>query len=228
MSREICIDVETTGLSLSEDRIVEIGCVEIVGRVPTGKTFHAYVNPDRVVSYGALQVHGLSDDFLADKPSFATIVDEAMAFIGDAPLVAHNASFDTGMLRSELRRLGREMPDNPVVDTLVLARRVKKGGPHTLDALCGHFGIDARRRAERHGALIDAEILAEVYQALCGDRQAGFDLSLDAIKTIHVPVTYGPRRFLSRLTEAEIAAHRALIGTLTNPLWNAYAGSPVA
>src|SRR5579875_785434 len=176
--REIVLDTETTGLSPEQGhRVVELGCVELLNRIPTGATFHVYLNPERDMPAEAFAVHGLSAEFLSDKPRFSEIVDDFLAFVGDAPLVAHNASFDYGFLCHELKRAARaELPRDRVVDTLMLARRKHSAGPYSLDALCARYGIDNSRRT-KHGALLDAEILAEVYLELIGGRQAQLGLA---------------------------------------------------
>src|SRR6266850_5246499 len=175
--REIVLDTETTGLDpLQGHRVIEIGCIELVNRFPSGQTFHRYLNPERDVPAEAFAVHGLSVEFLKDKPLFAEIVDDLVAFIADAPLVAHNAMFDLGFLNAELDRSGKTLVARErLVDTLLLARRKHPGGPNGLDHLCGRYGIDNSRRT-KHGALLDAEILAEVYVELIGGRQASLVL----------------------------------------------------
>lgn len=175
--REIILDTETTGTDpAAGDRIIEIGAVELVNHIPTGRTFHAYVNPERRVSEGALEVHGLSNAFLADKPVFAGVIEGFEAFVGDGRLVIHNAAFDIGFLNAELGRIGRPPLDLArAVDTLGLARRKHPGAPNNLDALCARYGIDNSRRT-KHGALLDAEILAEVYIELIGGKQADLGL----------------------------------------------------
>jgi len=176
--REIVLDTETTGLSPDQGhRVVELGCVELLNRIPTGATFHVYLNPDRDMPAEAFAVHGLSAEFLKDKPRFADVADDFLAFIGDAPLVAHNAGFDFGFICHALKRAARaELSRDRVVDTLMLARRRHSAGPYSLDALCGRYGIDNSRRT-KHGALLDAEILAEVYLELIGGRQAKLGLT---------------------------------------------------
>jgi DNA polymerase-3 subunit epsilon len=177
--REIVFDTETTGLDpFQGDRMVEIGCIELVNRFPTGKTFHCYFNPERDMPEQAFKVHGLSIDFLKDKPLFATKVEELIAFLGDdAALVAHNAMFDLGFLNAELERAGRgAVSRDRIVDTLLLARRKHPGGANRLDDLCARYSIDNSRRT-KHGALLDAELLAEVYIELIGARQATLVLS---------------------------------------------------
>ena len=227
--REIVLDTETTGLKPAEGhRVVELGCVELLNRIPTGTTFHVYLNPDRDMPAEAFAVHGLSAEFLKDKPRFTDVVDEFLAFIGDSPLVAHNASFDHGFLCHELKRAARaEIPSHRVVDTLMLARRKHAAGPYSLDALCARYGIDNSRRT-KHGALLDAEILAEVYLELIGGRQAQLGLAergLDpasrrnggaAIRIRQVPLAV-------RVSDAERQAHRAFVASLgDNALWREY------
>jgi DNA polymerase-3 subunit epsilon len=171
--REIVLDTETTGLDpFQGHRLVEIGCIELVNRIPSGQTFHRYVNPERDVPPEAVAIHGLSSEVLKDKPFFAEIVEDLVAFIGDAPLVAHNALFDLAFLNAELERAGKTLvPRERLVDTLLLARRKYPGAPNRLDDLCTRYGIDNSRRT-KHGALLDAELLAEVYLELIGARQA--------------------------------------------------------
>ena len=178
--REIVFDTETTGLNaLGSDRLVEIGCVELHNHIATGQTFHAYVNPGRAMPADAIAIHGLDDAFLSDKPAFEAIVDGFLEFVGDSALVAHNATFDRGFINMELRRLERqEFPDERFLDTLVLARRRHPAGPNSLDALCARYKIENSART-KHGALLDAEILAEVYVELLGGRQADLGHSGD-------------------------------------------------
>ena len=222
--REVVWDVETTGLSFEEDRIVEIGCVEIVDILPTGRTFHVYINPQRPVPAQATKIHGLTYDFLKRKPTFARVVDKFLDFIGNAPLVAHNATFDTKMMNAELKRLGRPELANRMVDTLALSREVRKGkGKHTLDAICAEFKIDTTKRT-KHGALLDSEILAAAYLELRGGKQHGFSLVVVETKDEYAKPDYGPRPFTSRLTDAEIEAHIAFVETIKNPIWDLYRG----
>jgi len=175
--REVIFDTETTGLDpKTGDRMVEIGCVEMVGRVETGRTFHAYFNPERDMPAEAEKVHGLSAAFLATKPRFAEMADELLAFLGDAPLVAHNAGFDMGFLNNELTLCGRAPIDMArMIDTVAIARRKHPGDKLSLDALCTRYGIDRSHRV-KHGALLDAELLAQVYVELTGGRQIGLEL----------------------------------------------------
>lgn len=238
--REIVLDTETTGLKPHEgDRIVEIGCVELINHVPTGRTLHLYINPERDMPEAAFRVHGLSDAFLADKPLFADVAEEILSFLGDSPLVIHNAAFDMGFLNAELTRAGRSpLAMDRAVDTLRLAQRRFPGAPASLDALCRRFDIDASAR-EKHGALLDSELLARVYLELCGGRQPGLALAGEgaetpggevdaaqaagadaaaalaaeaAARSVRPPRPHAP-------TPAECLAHAAFVARLTNPLW---------
>lgn len=224
--REIVLDTETTGLDcLQGDRIVEIGCVELVNRFPTGKTFHCYLNPERDMPAGAFAVHGLSADFLKDKPLFADVAAELVAFLEDSTLVIHNASFDVGFLNAELSRLGHALiARERLLDTLQLARRRHPGGANRLDDLCARYGIDNSRRT-KHGALLDAEILAEVYLELIGARQAQLGLgearaaAADA-RRVEVAARVRPAPLLPRLSAAECTEHRVFVETLgAGALW---------
>jgi DNA polymerase-3 subunit epsilon len=224
--REIVFDTETTGLDpATGDRLVEIGCIELVNRVPTGRTFHAYFNPDRPMPIEAERVHGLGDAFLADKKRFREHVGELLEFIGDSPLVAHNAQFDFGFLNWELGACGHpEVGLERMVDTLVLARRRHPGAKHSLDALCMRYGIDRSHRV-RHGALLDAELLAQVYVELTGGRQIGLALAADAGPAAIEVATFRPRRREFRpprphsATVEELARHKAFIESFDSPLW---------
>jgi DNA polymerase-3 subunit epsilon len=225
--REIVFDTETTGLDpFQGHRLVEIGCIELLNRIPTGQTFHRYLNPEREVPQEAFAVHGLSSDFLKDKPLFADVVDDFLAFIGDAPLVAHNASFDQGFINAELERVERAIiARERMIDTLFLARRKHSAGPYSLDALCARYGIDNSRRT-KHGALLDAEILAEVYIELIGARQAQLGLVESgegrAVAAAGVTLTR-PEPLLPRLTDAEREAHRQFVQTLGDEsIWTDY------
>jgi DNA polymerase-3 subunit epsilon len=227
--REIVFDTETTGLDPGQgDRLVEIGCIELVNRFPTGNTFHRYFNPERDMPETAFNIHGLSADFLRDKPLFAHAADELIAFIGDAPLVAHNALFDLGFLNAELERIGREIVSRDrLIDTLMLARRKHPGSPNRLDDLCARYRIDNSRRT-KHGALLDAELLAEVYVELIGARQALLGLAEVAngtgdMRGATAPVRGRPQPLLKRVTAEERAAHRSFIATLgSTPIWRRY------
>lgn len=224
--REIIFDTETTGLDpQSGDRLVEIGCVEMVNRVTTGRTYHAYFNPERSMPAAAEAVHGLSEKFLSDKPLFAEKADEMLAFLGDSPLVAHNAGFDFGFLNSELRLCGREPVSlDRMVDTVAMARMRHPGAKNSLDALCTRYGIDRSHRT-KHGALLDAELLAQVYVELTGGRQIGLSLVEDRSDDIVAAVTVTTRQRTFRAprphaaSPAELAAHTEFIKTLKSPLW---------
>lgn len=228
--REIVFDTETTGLNpAGGDRMVEIGCIEMFNRVETGKHFHAYFNPERLMPSDAEAVHGLTNVFLSDKPLFADRVEDLLAFIGDSPLVAHNAAFDFSFLNYELERCGRAIIcGSRMVDTLTLARTRHPGAKHSLDALCVRFGIDRSHRV-KHGALLDAELLAQVYVELTGGRQIGLGLVAEAIsvpaggadRPVTIRVPRAPRPHFAAAEELE--RHRAFIAQLTNPLWARFA-----
>lgn len=224
--REIIFDTETTGLDpKSGDRIVEIGCIEMFGRVATGRTYHAYFNPGRPMPAGAEAVHGLSDAFLADKNAFEHHVEELLEFIGDAPLVAHNAAFDFGFLDMELAACGRDpVCRSRMIDTIALARVRHPGAKLSLDALCTRYGIDRSHRT-RHGALLDAELLAQLYVELTGGRQIGLGLSVDGgddespAGTPRRVRTFRPPRVFAPSVE-ELARHAAFLTTIQAPLWD--------
>ncbi len=224
--REIVFDTETTGLSFSAgDRIVEIGCVEMINRCETGQVFHAYFNPERPMDPGAQAVHGLGDAFLADKPRFADAVEALLEFIGDAPMIAHNAGFDFAFLNGELGKCARPLVCRTrMIDTLMLARTRHPGAKHTLDALCVRYGIDRSRRV-LHGALLDAQLLAQVYVELTGGRQIGLGLVAETMvdKPVDNPmatsVTVRPPRIFAA-SDAELARHAAFLSTIKAPLWN--------
>jgi DNA polymerase III subunit epsilon len=225
--REIVLDTETTGLDpLRGDRLVEIGCVEIFNRMPTGQTFHRYLNPERDMPAEAFAVHGLSTEFLSTKPLFVEEVDDFLAFIGDAPLVIHNASFDVSFINAELDRIKRPaILRERLVDTLLLARRKHPGVSNRLDDLCSRYAIDNSRRT-KHGALLDAELLAEVYIDLIGARQSQLILASESRDTRVAAYGETPRRqrerpLTPRITEADRAAHREFVLTLGDkPIWN--------
>ena len=227
--REIVLDTETTGLDPNQGhRLVEIGCIELLNRIPTGATFHAYLNPDRDMPAEAFAVHGLSAEFLKGHKRFGDIVDDFLAFIGDAPLVIHNASFDHGFLCAELKRLERALiARERLVDTLFLARRKHSVGPYSLDALCARYGIDSSRRT-KHGALLDAEILAEVYLELIGARQAQLGLAESGARRGNGGDGIVVRReravpLAPRVSDADRAAHRDFVATLgEKALWRDY------
>jgi DNA polymerase III subunit epsilon len=226
--REIIFDTETTGLDpLQGDRLVEIGCIELVNRFPTGKTFHFYFNPERDMPEAAFRVHGLSIDFLKDKPLFAEKAEELVAFLGDAQLVAHNAMFDLGFLNAELERAGvAGVSRERMIDTLLLARRKHPGGSNRLDDLCVRYLIDNSRRT-KHGALLDAELLAEVYVELIGARQTSLVLSQTATPAVTAGAIMVMRErtvpLAPRLTDEERIAHRGFIATLGDAaIWRDY------
>lgn len=228
MSREIVLDTETTGLSPAMgDRVVEIGCVELINHIPTGRHFHVYLNPERAVPDEAFRVHGLSTEFLRDKPLFVTQADGFLEFIGDATLIIHNAPFDMGFLNFELEKLGKAGLSNEVIDTVMVARERHPGARVSLDALCKHYGIDNSKRT-LHGALLDSEILADVYLELIGGRQVTLTLEAETHVEIGIEVSLTPARprpspLPPRLTDIEFAAHLQLIGTLgADALWNSY------
>lgn len=220
--REIVLDTETTGLDPAEGhRVVEIGAVELRNHLRTGRDYHVYINPERPMPKEAFNIHGLGDAFLRDKPAFAAIVDSFLDFIADAPLVIHNAAFDMKMLNAELARLGRPLlPDARAVDTVQIARRKFPGAQASLDALCKRFGVDNAART-KHGALLDSELLADVYLELLGGRQQGFALDPRAAAAASAgsgaagqAAKIRPRPLARRVTEDEAAAHAAFVESL--------------
>jgi DNA polymerase III subunit epsilon len=221
--REIVVDTETTGLDPNQGhRIVEIAAIELMHHVPTGRRFHCYVNPERDMPADAYAVHGLTAEFLADHPPFPSVIGDFLAFVGDDPLVIHNAEFDIAFLNAELVRAGMPTLSSPFVDTLSLARRRFPGSPASLDALCRRFSIDLTVR-DKHGAEIDCGLLADVYVELLGGRQPGLDFAVgDTVGAAYVsaivdrPVR-APRPHTA--TPEELAAHQALLAAITNPLW---------
>jgi DNA polymerase-3 subunit epsilon len=227
--REIVLDTETTGLDPGQGhRLVEVGCIELLNRIPTGSTFHAYLNPERDMPAEAFAIHGLSTEFLKEQKRFIDIADAFLAFIGDAPLVIHNAGFDHAFLCAELKRAERALIDRErLVDTLLLARRKHPAGPNRLDDLCARYGIDNSRRT-KHGALLDAEILAEVYVELIGARQAQLGLAENGERRASgiegvIIIRERPAPLLPRLSEAEQTAHREFVAALgENALWRQY------
>ncbi len=224
--REIIFDTETTGLDpKTGDRLVEIGCIEMVNRVTTGETFHAYFNPDRDMPAAAEAVHGLSASFLSDKPRFHERAAELLEFLGDSNLVAHNAGFDFGFINMELESCGLEpVSRSRMVDTVALAKLRHPGAKLSLDALCTRYGIDRSHRT-RHGALLDAELLAQVYVELTGGRQIGLELASDGGSDLAVTVEIAPRERVFRParphqpSDAELAVHAAFLDTMKSPLW---------
>ena len=225
--REIVFDTETTGLDpKTGDRMVEIGCLELFNLVPTGKTFHAYFNPERDMPAGAEAVHGLSAAFLSDKPLFRELADDLLAFIGDAPLVAHNAGFDFGFLNAELAACARDaICLTRMVDTVAIAKKRHPGAKLSLDALCTRYGIDRSHRV-KHGALLDAELLAQVYVELRGGRQIGLGLAAEpaapAAEVVMLRKAVGERREPRphAASAEELARHRGFIGKIAGALWN--------
>ncbi len=220
--REIIFDTETTGLDNKEDRIIEIGGLELDNHFPTGKTIHLYINPgERKVHPDALAVHGITDEFLTDKPSFADVAQEILDFFEGAKWIAHNASFDMGFINEEFGRLGLPpIPDTAVVDTLALARRKHPMGPNSLDALCRRYGIDNSHRT-KHGALLDSELLAEVYIEMSGGRQAALGFGGPSGggadgegRGASISIAQRPNPLPSRITEAEAEAHQAMLKEL--------------
>ncbi len=227
--REVVLDTETTGLDpATGDRIVEIGGVELHNHMPTGRVYHQYINPERDMPEGAFAVHGLSSQFLSDKPVFKAIADAFLEFVGDAKLVIHNASFDMKFLNAELKWIGNQpLPYAQAVDTLEIARRKFPGAQNSLDALCRRFGVDNSAR-EKHGALLDSEILAEVYLELIGGRQPDFalnvvggtDMNRGRTVSADAALPQRPAALPSRLTEAEQQAHSEFVRSLVNDaLW---------
>lgn len=228
--REVIFDTETTGLDPHNgDRMVEIGCIELIGRIETGRTFHAYFNPEREMPPEAEQVHGLTTAFLATQPTFAERADELLSFLGDAPLVAHNAEFDFAFLNAELERAGRApIASERMIDTVAIARRKHPGAKLSLDALCARYGIDRSHRV-KHGALLDAQLLAQLYVELTGGRQIGLGLvgSEDLAAAASAPAATGALRAVRPLrpprphapSPEELARHRAFIAEIKDAIW---------
>lgn len=222
--REIVLDTETTGLDpLGGHRVVEIGCIELINHMPTGREFHFYVNPERDIPSEAEAVHGLSASFLADKPLFSSLADDLLGFIGDSPIIAHNAGFDVGFINAELRRAGKTtLASERTIDTVLLARRKFPGAQASLDALCRRFQIDLSERG-KHGALLDAKLLAKVYLELVGGREPGLALAsadsgaLAAVVETQPRIARAPRPHAP--TAEELAVHAAFIAKLKNPIW---------
>ena len=226
--REIVFDTETTGFEPSDGhRIVEIGCVELIDHFPTGKTFQAYLNPERDVPIESQRVHGLSNEFLADKPFFAAVVEEFLAFIGEAPLVIHNAGFDIKFINAELARLERApISLARTIDTIEIAKRKVPGARYSLDELCKRFGVDLTARS-KHGALLDADLTAQIYLELIGGRQRGLalapvEIAAEAEDAFSGRARPRPEKLAPRISETEIAAHLAFIAQELgdDALWN--------
>lgn len=232
--REIIFDTETTGLDPKSDRIIEVGGVELVNHFPTGRTIHLYINPDGTrVHPDALAIHGITDEFLSDKPVFADVAQEILAFFDGAVWIAHNAGFDMGFINAEFARIGLpSVPQTDVIDTLQLARRKNPMGPNSLDALCRRYGIDNSHRT-KHGALLDSELLAEVYIEMIGGRQTALVLGRveetamvleEEESSFSPPLSARPRPLASRLSQAEAAAHEAMVTKLgARAIWAKYA-----
>jgi len=229
--REVIFDTETTGLDpKTGDRMVEIGCIEMVGRVETGRSYHAYYNPERDMPAAAEAVHGLSAEFLSGKPLFSETVDDLLEFLGDAPLVAHNAGFDFGFLNAELEHIGRPpIAMDRMVDTVALARKKHPGAKLSLDALCTRYGIDRSHRV-KHGALLDAELLAQVYVELTGGRQIGLELAAEtvggevsALETVAAPSSDTARMYREPRPHAaspdELERHKEFIAGIKEAIW---------
>jgi len=234
--REIVLDTETTGISPRDGhRIIEIGALELMHHLPTGKTLHIYINPERDIDDGAVAVHGLTSTFLSDKPLFAEIVDEFLSFIGDAPLVIHNASFDMGFINAELDKIQRPpLPMDRAIDTLAMARKKFPGAQANLDALCRRFEIDNSHR-DLHGALVDADLLANVYVELLGGRQPGLSLGADTKNAPAAAATNAEHAFAMLQVDSdkrpvrpirphapsagETAAHDVFLTKLKDPIW---------
>ena len=235
--REIVLDTETTGFDpKSGDRLIEVGCIEIVDLLPTGRTYHCYVNPERSIPEDAIKVHGITDDMVKDAPIFAKMADEFLDFIGDAPLIAHNAAFDRNFIDWELLLAHKPITGEPRwIDTLAIAKSKFPGQPNTLDALCKRYKISLADRTY-HGALIDARLLAEVYLELKGGKERTFDLGGGAVSTSGLPVVQGrtehgprPRPLSSRLTPQEDADHRAFLAKwVKDPVWSRFGVEPAA
>ena len=224
MLREVALDTETTGLEVAEGhKIIEIGCVEMIGHLRTAKTFHTYLNPQRLVLESATKIHGITNEFLKNKPLFADIVHDFLSFIGSSPLVIHNAAFDLSFINRELKLLNLP-PIKKAIDTISIAKKLFPGSPFSLDALCKRFGISTSSR-QKHGALLDAGLLADVYLELMGGSQLAIDLSSSAIKTNKQAAV--KRKELQKrafkVSAQEIKAHRLFLKThITNPIWNKY------
>lgn len=231
--REVVLDTETTGLDAAGgDRIIEIGGIELINHIPSGREYHVYINPQRKVSAGAYDVHGIGNDFLADKPLFDEIAEEFLTFIEGADLVIHNAPFDVGFLNAELTRVNKEpIPEHRVIDTLAMARRRHPGSPNSLDALCRRYNVDNSTRG-KHGALLDANLLAEVYIELIGGRQAYLTLTSETTQHARGSTAQAdfarprPEPLPIRLTEEEMSAHTRQIARLGDrALWLRYGAS---
>lgn len=221
--REIILDTETTGLSAADHRVIEIGAIELVSRLPTGRTFHVYINPQQEIDAGATRIHGITNDQLADKPLFADIAQDFLDFMAEDPLVAHNASFDVGFLNMEMQRLDRPSLTNEIIDTLAMARKQLPGARHSLDALCRRYNVDLSARTY-HGALLDAQLLADVYVELTGGLQGNLILDSLAKTTKEAAAASAnkpshPVKVLPA-TEDELAIHQAFIDKIRGNIWD--------
>lgn len=224
--REIVLDTETTGFDpLTGDRLAEIGCLELLNHIPTGKNFHRYLNPERDMPEAAFRIHGLSTEFLADKPTFASLADDFLAFIEDSPLVIHNAEFDMKFINWELEKAGKKaLPMQRAIDTVIMARKKFPGSPASLDALCKRFNIDNSNRT-LHGALLDAQLLADVYLELLGGRQTGLTLGADAAEMSFAKRNAAKSDRPARParphapSEEELEAHAAFVAKLKDAVW---------
>lgn len=230
--RDIIFDTETTGLESKQDRIIEIGGVELINNFPSGKTLHIFINPgDRKVHPDALAVHGITDEFLKDKPSFAEVAPKIIEFFDGARWIAHNANFDMGFINAEFERIGLPpVPGDQVVDTLAMARRKHPMGPNSLDALCRRYGIDNAHRT-KHGALLDSELLAEVYIEMNGGRQAALGLIgssqteevVEAEETVIITDQVRQRALPNRLTPQDIETHASMLASMKGKaIWQKY------
>lgn len=224
--REISLDTETTGFYPENgDRLVEIGCVELMNHMPTGKTYHVYINPERDVPEDAVRVHGLTTEMLKDKPTFREIADEFLEFIGDDPLVIHNAKFDVKFLNAELKWCHkRQIPMESAIDTLIIARKMFPGSRVSLDDLCRRYNVDNSKRT-KHGALLDAELLAEVYLELLGGREPGLILGENSTSTVFFDLTQEEKKPLKEsrvfpVPEKDAANHEAFMKKIKNPIWD--------
>jgi DNA polymerase-3 subunit epsilon len=230
--REIVLDTETTGFdAVNGDRLVEVGCIELMNHVATGKTFWKYLNPERDVPMAAFQVHGLSAEFLSDKPKFVEVADQLLEFVGDSPVIAHNAEFDMKFINAELERAGKPtIAFERAIDTVAMARKKFPGAPASLDALCKRFNIDNSSRT-LHGALLDAQLLADVYLELMGGRQAGLVLTEEVSVSVDLDFTGGRRTASSGIelpvrpprvhapSAEELAAHVSFIAKIKEAIW---------
>ncbi|MCP5405584.1 MAG: DNA polymerase III subunit epsilon [Pseudomonadaceae bacterium] len=217
--REIVLDTETTGFGVEDHRIIEIGCVEMVNKLPTGRTFHHYCNPERPIDFGSTKVHGITDEKVADAPKFRDIALSFLEFMGTSPLIAHNAEFDVSFINAELARAGHPAMTCEVIDTLAIAKQKLPGQRHNLDALCRHFNVDNSGRTF-HGALLDAQLLADVYVELTGGLQATLELAAETVTTTTVTTTAKGNGKIVTATTSETTTHTDFLQThIPNALW---------